>query len=167
MHSTGEHVHILRNTVDKLARAYSNASLKQLFTVERCQASALLNVHVSLYFSWDGQMNMLQVSSYTGQNLQTTNQESKTNLSFSLTTWEHSLSSSLSKHFILPCFHLGITNLQGLRISQHGFFNINVAIELPSEYDWNCTVRQKNRNSFTRFKEYLFVSRNSFVCLTF
>ena len=54
-------------------------SLKQLFTVERCQASALLNVHVSLYFSLDGQMNMLQISSYTGQNPQTTNQESKTN----------------------------------------------------------------------------------------
>ena len=52
-------------------------SLKHLFTVERCQA--LLNVHVSLYFSLDGQMNMLQVSSYTGQNPQTTNQESKTN----------------------------------------------------------------------------------------
>ena len=44
-------------------------------------------------------------------------------LSFSLTTWELSLFSSLSKHFILPCFHLDITNLQGLRISQHGFFN--------------------------------------------
>ena len=54
-------------------------SLKQLFTVERGQASAWLNVHVSLYFSLDGQMNMLQVSSYTGQNPQTTNQESKTN----------------------------------------------------------------------------------------
>ena len=54
-------------------------SLKQLFTVERCQVSALLNVHVSLYFSLDGQMNMLQVSSYTDQNPQTTNQESKTN----------------------------------------------------------------------------------------
>ena len=53
-------------------------SLKQLFIVERCQASALLNVHASLYFSLDGQMNMLQVSSYTGQNAQTTNQESKT-----------------------------------------------------------------------------------------
>ena len=80
MHSTGEHVHILRNAVDKLARAYSQVtSLKQLFTVERCQASALLNVHVSLYFSLDGQMNTLQVSSYTGQNPQTTNQESKTN----------------------------------------------------------------------------------------
>ena len=80
MHSTGEHVHILRNAIDKLARAYFQmTSLKQLFTVERCQASALLNVHVSLYFSLDGQMNMLQVSSYTGQNAQTTNQESKTN----------------------------------------------------------------------------------------
>jgi len=54
-------------------------SLKQLFMIERYQASALLNVHVPLYFSLDGQMNMLQVSSYTGQNAQTTNQESKTN----------------------------------------------------------------------------------------
>ena len=61
-------------------------------------------------------------------------------LSFSLTTWEHSLFSSL--HFILLCFHLGITNLQGLKISQHGFFNTNVAIELPSEYDWNCTTKE-------------------------
>ena len=55
------------------------SSLKQLFTVERCQASALSNVHVSLYFSLDGQMNMLQLGSYTGQNPQTTNQESNTN----------------------------------------------------------------------------------------
>ena len=47
----------------------------------------------------------------------------QSSLSFSLTTWEHSLFSSLSKHFILPCFHLGMTKLQGLRISQHGFFN--------------------------------------------
>ena len=54
-------------------------SLKQVFTIERCQASAQLNVHVSLYFSLDGQMIMLQERSYTGQNLQTTNQESKTN----------------------------------------------------------------------------------------
>ena len=69
-------------------------------------------------------MNLLQVSSYTGQNPQTTTKKAKQiSLSFSLTTSEHSLFSSLSKHFILPCFHLGITNLQGLRISQHGFFN--------------------------------------------
>ena len=99
-------------------------SLKQLFTVERCQVSALLNVHVSLYFSLDGQMNMLQVSSYTGQNPRTTTKKVKQiSLSFSLTTWEHSLFSSLSKHFILSCFHLGITNLQSSKISQHGFFN--------------------------------------------
>ena len=52
-------------------------SLTQLFTVERCQALVLLNVHVSLYFPLDGQMNMLQVSSYTGQNPQTTKQERK------------------------------------------------------------------------------------------
>ena len=99
-------------------------SLKQLYMVERCQASALLNVHVSLYFSLDGQMNMLQVSSYTGQfHKLPTKKVKQISLSFSLTTWEHSLFSSLSKYFKLPCFHLGITNLQGLRISQHGFFN--------------------------------------------
>ena len=34
------------------------------FTVERCQASAPLNAHVSKSLSLDGQMNMLQVSSY-------------------------------------------------------------------------------------------------------
>ena len=50
-------------------------SLTQLFTIEHYQASALLNSHVSVYFSLDGQMNMLQVSSYTGQNLRTTKQE--------------------------------------------------------------------------------------------
>ena len=43
------------------------------------QPSALLNSFVSLYFSLDGQMNMLQVSSYTGKNPRTTNQESKKN----------------------------------------------------------------------------------------
>jgi len=71
MHSTGELVHILRNAVDTPARPYSlpqMTSLKQIFIVKRCQTSALLNVHMSLYFSLDGQMNMLQVSSYTGQN---------------------------------------------------------------------------------------------------
>jgi len=47
VHSTGEHVHILRNAV---GHTQMN-SLTQLFTVERCQASALLNSHVSLYFS--------------------------------------------------------------------------------------------------------------------
>jgi len=53
MHSTGEHVHILRNAVDKRARAYSQmTSLKQLFTVERCQASALLNVR-EMWDQWD------------------------------------------------------------------------------------------------------------------
>ena len=51
--------------------------MTRLFTVERRQASALFNVHVSLYFSLDGQMNMLQVSSNAGQNPQTANQERK------------------------------------------------------------------------------------------
>ena len=55
-------------------------SLTQLCAVERCQASALLNLHISQYFYFDGQMNMLQVSSYTGRNSQTANQQkSKTN----------------------------------------------------------------------------------------
>ena len=112
-------------SMNSIEHTLSNDFIETTFlTVECCQASALLNVHVSLNFSLDGQMNMLQVSYYTGQNPQTTNQEVKQiSLSFSLTTWEHSLFSSLSKHFILPYFHLGITNLQGWRISQHGFFN--------------------------------------------
>ena len=64
-------------------------SLKHLFTVERCQASALLNVHVSLYFSLDGQMHMLQVTSYTGQNPKLpTKKVKQIILSFSLTAWE-------------------------------------------------------------------------------
>ena len=81
MHSVGEHVHILRKTIDKRARTYCLKWLHwhNIFTVQRRQASALLNTHVSLYFSVDGQKNMLQVSSYTGQNTQTNNQESKTN----------------------------------------------------------------------------------------
>ena len=65
--------------INSFGHTLSNDFIETTFTVERCQASALLNVHVSLYFSLDGQMNMLQVSSYTGQNPQTTNQESKTN----------------------------------------------------------------------------------------
>ena len=81
MHPTGVHVNILRKTIDKRARTYCLKWLHwhNIFTVERRQALALLNTHVSLYFSVDGQKNMLQVSSYTGQNPQTTNQESKTN----------------------------------------------------------------------------------------
>jgi len=64
-------------------------------------------------------------------------------LSFSSTAWEQSLFSLLSKHFILRCFHLGITNLQGLRISQHGFFNTKM---LRENFQANTTgiVRQKN-----------------------
>jgi len=44
------------------------ASLTQGFTLERCQASALLNAHVLLSFYLDGQLNISQASSYTGQN---------------------------------------------------------------------------------------------------
>ena len=65
--------------INPLGHTLTNDFIETTFTVERCQASALLNVHVSLNFSLGGQMNMLQVSSYTGQNPQTTNQESKTN----------------------------------------------------------------------------------------
>jgi len=81
MHPTGVHVNILRNTVDKRSRVYCLKWLHwhHIFTVECRQASALLNAHVSLYFSSDDQMNMFQVSSYTGQNTQTTKKQSKTN----------------------------------------------------------------------------------------
>jgi len=74
VHSTSMNVQILRNAAGKRARAYHLKWLHwhNFFTVERCQASALLNAHVSLSFSLDGQMNMLQVSSYTGQNPRTT-----------------------------------------------------------------------------------------------
>jgi len=44
MHSTGVNVHMLRNAVDKRARAYSVKCLHwhNIFTVERCRASAPL-----------------------------------------------------------------------------------------------------------------------------
>jgi len=51
------------------------ASLTQLFTLERCQAAALLNAHVPLCFSLDGQLSTLQVSSYAGQNPRTSKKE--------------------------------------------------------------------------------------------
>jgi len=56
MHPTGVHVCILRNAVEKRARAYHLKWLHwhNFFTVERCQASALLNAHASLSFSLDG-----------------------------------------------------------------------------------------------------------------
>jgi len=43
---------------------YQMISLTQLFTVKCCQASTLLNAHVSRSFSLDGQMNMLWVRYY-------------------------------------------------------------------------------------------------------
>jgi len=66
VHTTGVHVHILRNAVEKRARAYYLKWFHwhNIFTVERWQASALLNAHVLLFFSLDCQMNMLQVSFY-------------------------------------------------------------------------------------------------------
>jgi len=81
MHPTGVHVNMLRKTIDKRARTYCLKWLHwhNIFTVERRQASALLNTHVSLYFSVDSQKNMSQVSSYTGQNTRTTKKQSKTN----------------------------------------------------------------------------------------
>ena len=80
MHPTGVHVNMLRKTIDKRARTYCLKWLHwpNIFTVERRQASALLNTHVLLYFSLDCQKNMLQVSSYTGQNTRTTKKQSKT-----------------------------------------------------------------------------------------
>jgi len=74
--SSGVHVHILLDTVEKRARGFiipsQMASLAKRFTLERCQASVLLNAHVSLSFSLDGQLITLQVSSYTGRNQRTT-----------------------------------------------------------------------------------------------
>ena len=65
VHPTGVQVHILRNAVEKRAWAYYLKWFHwHIFAVERCQASALLNAHVLLSFSLDGQMNVLQVSSY-------------------------------------------------------------------------------------------------------
>jgi len=84
VHPTGVQVHIWRNTVEKRAWAYylKWCHWHNIFAVERCQASALLNAHVLLSFSLDGQMNMLQVSSYRLQvkiHELPTKKESKTN----------------------------------------------------------------------------------------
>ena len=57
----------------------SMTSLTQLFYGRKLPSLALLSAHVSLSFSLDVQMNMLQVSSYTGQNPRTTKKASKTN----------------------------------------------------------------------------------------
>jgi len=70
-------------------------------------------------------LNMLQESSYRIQvkiNELPTQKVKQIRLIFSLTTSEHLLFSSFCKHFIQPCRQLGTTNLQGLRISQRGYF---------------------------------------------
>jgi len=61
MYPGGVHVHILCNVVPKHARAFHLKWLywHYFFTVERYQASALLNVHVSLSFFLYGKLNML------------------------------------------------------------------------------------------------------------
>jgi len=50
----------LHDVVEKLTCGFmippQMTSLTQLFTVKRCQVSALLNAHVSLSFSLDGQL---------------------------------------------------------------------------------------------------------------
>jgi len=84
VYPTGVQVHILRNAVEKRAWAYYLKWFHwhNIFAVERCQVSALLNAHVLLSFSLDGQMNMLQVSSYMLQvkiHELPTKKESKTN----------------------------------------------------------------------------------------
>ena len=73
---------------------------------------------------------MWQVSSYTGQELPR-NKVKPISYKFYLNQLGAFIFASLCKHFILPCFQLG---KQGLRISQHGFFNTNVAI--TGELDW-------------------------------
>jgi len=66
-----------RRLTNALGHTVSNDFVDNIFTVERRQASALLNTHVSLYFSVHGKKNMLQVISYTGQNTRTTKKQIK------------------------------------------------------------------------------------------
>jgi len=125
MHSTGVHVHILRNAVDKVRRAYSlkwlqwhkflrsNAVKLQLCWTCMCRYILLRwpNEHVASKLLYRSK----------SKNYQPKKKVKQISLGFSLTTWEHSLFSSLSKHFIQPCFNLGTANLQGLRSRQHEF----------------------------------------------
>ena len=60
-------VHILRNTVEKRARAYYLKWLHwHIFTVEHCQASAVLNAHVLLSFSLDAQWKCYKCCNFSG-----------------------------------------------------------------------------------------------------
>jgi len=72
-------VHILRDAVGISWYHLRRLHWHNFFTIERCRASALLNAHVSLSFFVDGELDMSQISSYTGQNPRTTKKESKTN----------------------------------------------------------------------------------------
>ena len=149
---TGVHVHILRNAVEMRARAYYLKWFQwhNIFTVERCQASALLNAYVLLSFSLDGQMNMLQVSScrlpVKSTNYLPRKKIKQICLIFSLTTGEHSLYSSLSKLFILPAFSYSTINLQGFRISRHGYFTTK-SCDRTAQLDMNYCY--KNHYSLT------------------
>jgi len=83
MYLSGEHVHKLRDAVKKRVRDFmipsQMASLTQLFSLEHWQALTLLNAHVSLPFSLDGEVIMLPVSPNAGENPRTTKKERKTN----------------------------------------------------------------------------------------
>jgi len=63
MYPTSMHVRILQDAVDKHAQAnmilLQMTSLAQLFIVQCCQASALLNPQESQSFFLHGQLNML------------------------------------------------------------------------------------------------------------
>ena len=84
--------------------------------------------HVSLSIFLDGLLNMLQASTYTGQNPRTTRKDSQISLFLAWTISKHSPHSSLCK---------GPTNLQGLRISQRRFFHTK---KLRQNWTWTTVT---------------------------
>jgi len=82
MYLSGVHVHKLRDAVENRVGDFmirsQMVSLTQLFSLENWQALTLLNAHVSLPFSLDGEVTMLPVSPYAGENPRTTKKERKT-----------------------------------------------------------------------------------------
>jgi len=68
-----------RRLTNALGHTVSNDFIDTTFLRSNAAKLQLCSTHVSLYFSVDGQKNMLQVSSYTGQHTRTTKKQSKTN----------------------------------------------------------------------------------------
>ena len=81
------YLHTSRTCMNNLTVLKSSLTLQQTLS-KTCSKEAETTAEANFVISWniarskhpysDGQMNMLQVSSYTGQNPQTTNQDSKT-----------------------------------------------------------------------------------------